>query len=191
MERVIDSEGAGIWTCATGEGPALLMLNGSACSDYLGPVAEMVAHRRTVCRFEPRGCGRSARDGNYDLATLMTDIESVRASYGIERWVVGGHSAGPNLALAYAMYRPDTVEGIFGIAGGNFLNDRDWHRAYDAGLEEGGDETGDLDFDYDPQVLRDFNREWKAFIKSPDAFRRLADLPMPCAFVALSACLKY
>ena len=113
----------------------------------------------------------------------MTDLESIRASYDLDRWVLAGHSAGPNLALAYAMYRPDTVEGIVGIAGGNFMNDRDWHRAYDDGPAAGGDETGDLHFDSDPEVLTQLNREWKAFIKSPDVFRRLADLTMPVSLL--------
>ena len=183
MERYIASAGARLWTVASGDEPPLLLLNGSACSDYLEPVADMLGGRRTMIRFEPRGCGRSTRDGNYDLATSMTDLESIRASYDVDRWVLAGHSAGPNLALAYAMYRPDTVEGIVGIAGGNFMNDRDWHRAYDDGLAAGGDETGDLHFDSDPEVLTQLNREWKAFIKSPDVFRRLADLTMPVSLL--------
>ena len=48
------------------------MFNGGpGCDDYLGPVAEMIDDLCQVIRFEPRGCGRSDWDGNYDIDTTL------------------------------------------------------------------------------------------------------------------------
>ena len=57
-------------------------------------------------RFEPRGCGRSTWDGHYDLDTLLADAETIRAAYAVDRWIVAGHSAGVDVALAYALRYP-------------------------------------------------------------------------------------
>ena len=183
MERFVDSGQARLWTTQMGKGPPLLLLNGSACSDYLAPVSHMLEHRHTVIRFEPRGAGRSSWDGHYDLATLLADIEAIRRSYGVESWTLVGHSAGVNHALVYATRHPEVIAGVVGMAGGVFVSDRDWHRAYDAGLDAGGDETGDLAFDSDPELLAESNREWKAFIKTPGVLRQLADLAIPCVLL--------
>jgi proline iminopeptidase len=39
----------------------------------------------------------------YTIETCLTDLESVRAHYGIDRWIIGGHSWGADLALIYAL----------------------------------------------------------------------------------------
>ncbi|MGI6561937.1 MAG: hypothetical protein ACOX3Q_05165 [Clostridia bacterium] len=45
-----------------------------------------------VIRFEQRGCGRSTIDYSCDVETCVSDLEYIRRFYGIDQWIVGGHS---------------------------------------------------------------------------------------------------
>ncbi len=163
---------------------ALLMFNGGpGCDDYLGPVAAMIDDLCRVIRFEPRGCGRSDWDGNYDIDTLLDDAEAVRREYGVERCIVAGHSFGPNAALAYALRYPSRVIGLIGIAGGSLLNDRTWSDAFHRALEEVGENLGGLAFTVDPAVGPQGNHSWREYIKRPTLFREVADLHIPAVFI--------
>ena len=162
----------------------MLMFNGGpGCDDYLGPVAGMIDDLCRVIRFEPRGCGRSDWDGNYDIDTLLTDAERVRQAYGVDECIVAGHSFGPSVALAYALRYPTRVIGLIGISGGYMLNDRTWSEAYHKGLEEVGEDTGGHEFKADPNVNRKGNCDWRKYIKRPTLFREIADLDIPAVFV--------
>lgn len=62
--------------------------------------------------FDQRGCGESTPYASLEANTtwdLVDDIESVRESLGIDRWLVFGGSWGSALALAYAQAHPDRV----------------------------------------------------------------------------------
>ena len=68
-------------------------------------------HYRTVL-FDQRGCGRSTPHASVENNTtwdLVADIERIRESLGIERWIVFGGSWGATLALIYAQAHPDRV----------------------------------------------------------------------------------
>jgi proline iminopeptidase len=182
-ERFVDAGGARLWTVTAGAGPAVLLFNGGpGCDDYLGPVADMMSRSCQVIRFEPRGCGRSTWDGKYDLGTLLDDAEAIREACGVERWILVGHSAGVDTALAYALRHRARVTGLIGLAGGRLVNDREWHRAYDEQREARGEDKGPA-FHSDPAVNVVGNREWKAYIQRPDLFREVADLDLPCVFI--------
>lgn len=78
--------------------------------------------RWRVVLFDQRGCGKSTphaelRDNT--TWTLVADIERLRESLGIERWVVFGGSWGSTLALAYAETHPERCLGL--ILRGIFL----------------------------------------------------------------------
>ena len=182
--RYVISGTAQLWSTASGHGPPLLMFNGGPGSDdYLGPIAEMIDDLCRVIRFEPRGCGRSDWDGNYDVDTLLADAEAVRREYGAERCIVAGHSFGPSAALAYALRYPSRVMGLIGIAGGNVLNDRTWSESYHKALEEVGEDLGGHEDKADPAVNPDGNRSWREYIKRPTLFREIADLDIPAVFI--------
>jgi proline iminopeptidase len=179
-EQFVDSEGAQLWTISEGNGiPVVLCNGGPGCCDYLAPVAAMLDDIAQVIRFEARGCGRSDPLPPYTMETCLADLEAVRQHYDIERWIVGGHSAGADLALAYALAYPERVLGFICISGGRIHNDREWHRIY----SERRDQELEIlpAFDYPPnlEVNAQVNRSWKEHIQRPSLLRELAHLDRP------------
>ncbi len=77
----------------------------------------MVEDRLCVHRYDQRGSGRSRSDGPFDVGTLIADLEALREHWGHERWLVGGHSWGANLALLYAVEHPDRTRAVIYLAG--------------------------------------------------------------------------
>ncbi|MCH7931826.1 MAG: prolyl aminopeptidase [Proteobacteria bacterium] len=77
-------------------------------------------HYRIVI-FDQRGAGRSTPLGELTDNTtphLVADIERLRETLGIERWIVFGGSWGSTLALAYAQSHPEramalVLRGVF------------------------------------------------------------------------------
>ncbi|MFC0240087.1 prolyl aminopeptidase [Rhodopseudomonas telluris] len=73
------------------------------------------AQRYHTVLFDQRGAGRSRPKGGRDANTLphlVADMETIRTTLGIERWLVVGGSWGATLALAYAQAHPQRVSGI-------------------------------------------------------------------------------
>jgi proline iminopeptidase len=157
----------------------ILCPGGPGCCDYLGPVAACVDDVARVYRFEPRGCGRSSSAGPYDLTTALADLDALRAALGLERWVVGGHSWGADLALAYALGHPGRVRALVSLSGSGIQNDREWHEAYRAGRDAGRDQTPAFDYPVKIEVNRVGNASWRAFIKDPALLRRIAEQTVP------------
>jgi proline iminopeptidase len=65
--------------------------------------------------FDQRGAGRSLPKGRREANTLqhlIADMETIRARFGFERWLLVGGSWGATLALAYAQAYPDRVSGL-------------------------------------------------------------------------------
>ncbi|BBD99947.1 prolyl aminopeptidase [Sphingobium amiense] len=79
--------------------------------------------RYDVLLFDQRGCGRSTPHAGLDANTtwhLVADIERLRETMGVDRWLVFGGSWGSTLALAYAQTHVERVtelvlRGIFGV----------------------------------------------------------------------------
>ena len=186
-ERFIQSGEARLWTTVSGTGMPVLFFNGGpGCDDYLEPVAELIDERCQVIRFEPRGCGRSDWDGHYDLDTLLQDAEVIREAYGCDRWLLLGHSYGPNVALAYALRHPSRTIGLIGIAGGKIVDDRSWSETYHERLDTVGEDLGGKQFHADPEVNRRGNASWGAYCHRSSLLRDLADLEIPCVFINAS-----
>ena len=191
MERRLDNAGTRIWSTCNGLGTALILCNGGpGCDDYLGPVSEMIEDICRVVRFEQRGCGRSDRDKRYDLHTTVDDIDFVRRAYEFERIIVGGHSAGVDLALAYAIKYPANVIGIVGISGGRVVNDREWSRTYHENLEKKGEDIGGKVFDADRDVTKMGNASWRKFITRPTLLQELSNIKVPAVFINAGADIR-
>jgi len=140
----------------------------------------------TVVRFEQRGCGRSDWDKHYDLNTTLSDIDFVRRAYGFNKVIIGGHSAGVGLSLAYALKHPDIVLGIIGISGGSIVNDRTWYKVYRESLERYGENNGGKEFRSDPDVNKIGNATWHDFITSPTLPGDISKLNIPAIFINAS-----
>ncbi|MBI2942309.1 MAG: alpha/beta hydrolase [Chloroflexi bacterium] len=127
----VDVPGASLWTVRQGDGPALVLCHGGpGLWDYLGPVADAVDDLATVYRYDQRACGRSTGDSRYDMAIAIADLEALREHWGVERWVVAGHSFGATLALAYCLTHPSRVSGLIYLSGTGV--DSAWHAEYRA-----------------------------------------------------------
>lgn len=182
MEEFVSSRDGRIWTTSEGEGPAVLLCNGGpGCCDYLQPVADMLKSDVRVIRFEQSGCGRSDPTPPYDIATCLQDMERVRLHYGLDRWIVGGHSWGADLALIYTLQFPERVVGFFCIAGGRFHNDREWHRLYDE--RRGLEVLPPMEFPPNMEVNRQGNASWKQYMQRPTLWRELSNLTIPGVFL--------
>lgn len=88
-----------------------------------------------IILFDQRGSGQSkphARLEDNNTPALIEDIETIRATLGIDRWVVFGGSWGSTLGLVYAQTHPELVLGL--ILRGIFLcRDEDIHWFYQHG----------------------------------------------------------
>ena len=184
-ERLIDAGGARLWVAEQGEGyPLMLASGGPGCCDYLEPVAAMLDDLVRVYRFEARGCGRSSPDGPYDLATTLSDLDKLRIALGHDRWLIGGHSWGADLALMYGLAYPQHTRAVLYLSGTGVQNDRQWHAAYEEG-RDAGREINPV-FAYPPNMV--VNRtgvdSWRRRIQEPGLLRQLADAPAPLLAVA-------
>lgn len=75
-----------------------------------GPKLEEFA---TVIYYEQRGSGRSDAPSDpedYHLGTLISDLDELRDSLGLEKMVLLGYSFGAELSLRYALQHPNRVE---------------------------------------------------------------------------------
>lgn len=106
-------KGCQFYTETQGQGPPAVLLHGGfGAYDYLAPVAGMIDDIVTCHRYDQRGCGRSGRERPWDGETYIADLDGLSCHWGHERWLLIGHSAGVELALAYAIRHPDRVTGL-------------------------------------------------------------------------------
>lgn len=94
-------------------------------------------HYRVIL-FDQRGCGRSRPHASIENNTtwhLVRDIELIRETLDISRWVVFGGSWGATLALIYAITHPERVANL--VLRSTFLMTRaelDWFYGGGAGM---------------------------------------------------------
>jgi proline iminopeptidase len=110
--------------------PAVFLHGGPGSGCNAGHRRYFDPARYRVVLFDQRGAGRSTPAGAIAQNTtqhLLHDLETIRESLGIARWLVFGGSWGATLALLHAQAAPDRVLGL--ILRGTFLArpcDLDW-----------------------------------------------------------------
>ena len=130
---VVTEDGCRLWTTDVGGGePLVLCHGGPGLWDMFGDLAEALASRVWVIRWDQRGCGRSERRGPYSLTRTVRDLDAVREHYGLDRVAVLGHSWGATLALRYALEHPDRVSKLVYVSGTGL--GREWHPHYERNL---------------------------------------------------------
>ena len=140
-QRVLDvGQGHRIYVeqCGNPAGVPVLVLHGGpggGCSPAMRRYFDPAVYR--VVLFDQRGCGRSRPHAVVEHNTtwdLVADIEVIRATLGIDRFVLFGGSWGATLALVYAISHPDHVRHL--VLRGVFLMTRaelDWFYGGGAG----------------------------------------------------------
>ena len=104
-----------------GQAPILYLHGGPGYNSYsfertIG--ARLEAHA-LVIYLDERGSGRSERpwDRNYEMATLIADVEALRDSLGAPKLIPMGHSFGGTIALEYSARYPQRVQKLVVIDG--------------------------------------------------------------------------
>jgi proline iminopeptidase len=110
--------------CGSEAGIPVVFLHGgpgSGCEPFHRQYFDPEKYR--IILFDQRGCGRStphAELQNNTTQDLIADIETIRAHFNIEKWLVFGGSWGSTLGLVYAETYPERVSGL--IMRGIFLS---------------------------------------------------------------------
>lgn len=94
-----------------GQGPALFLIHGiGARRTGWTKIVEQLKDRFTCISYDLRGHGQSPMPaGVFGLEELVDDLEALRATLGIERAHVAGHSLGGMIGPAYARRHPERV----------------------------------------------------------------------------------
>lgn len=99
--------------CGNPDGIPVVVLHGGpggGCSPSMRRYFNPEKYR--VILFDQRGCGRSRPHASVTDNTtwhLVADIELIRQTLGIEKWVVFGGSWGATLSLIYAQTHPEAA----------------------------------------------------------------------------------
>lgn len=114
--------------------------------------------------IDQRGSGKSTPFGGVESNTtqlLANDLEKIRKTLSIDKWILFGGSWGAALALYYAEHYPQHVSGI--VLRGTFLA-----RRYD------------VDWFFEKGASRLLPREWDAFVHGLEPFQRAAESVQDC-----------
>ncbi|MBU2359805.1 MAG: prolyl aminopeptidase [Alphaproteobacteria bacterium] len=118
-QRVLDvGDGHKVYVeqCGNPVGIPVVVLHGGpggGCSPAMRRYFDPAVFR--VVLFDQRGCGRSRPHASVVANTtwhLVDDIELIRKTLGIDRWIVFGGSWGATLALIYAQAHPTQVAAL-------------------------------------------------------------------------------
>ncbi len=122
MLEVGDGHRIYVEQCGNPQGIPVVVLHGGpggGCSPAMRRYFDPTIYR--IVLFDQRGCGRSRPHASVEHNTsqhLIRDIELIRETFGIDKWVVFGGSWGATLSLLYAQSHPDraahlVLRGVF------------------------------------------------------------------------------
>ncbi|HBO13463.1 MAG TPA: prolyl aminopeptidase, partial [Halieaceae bacterium] len=133
--------------------------------------------RYRIVLFDQRGCGRSRPHASLEANTtwdLVADMERLRETLGIERWLVFGGSWGSTLSLAYAQAHTEVVSELV-LRGIFLLREQEIRWFYQHGASEMYPDAWEAYLAPIPEAERDdlvqaFHRR----LTGPDEAERLA-----------------
>lgn len=116
-------DGNSIHWCRSGNPdgmPALLLHGGPGSGSSDATRRFFDPDHYCIIQFDQRGCGKSvpsAAHPDTDMSVnttwhLVRDIETLRLFFGVDRWLVFGHSWGCTLALLYAQAHPARLRAL-------------------------------------------------------------------------------
>lgn len=116
MLDVGDGHSVYVEQCGNPDGVPVVVLHGGpggGCSPTMRRFFNPAVYR--IILFDQRGCGRSRPHASVDANTtwhLVRDIELIRTTLGVKKWIVFGGSWGATLSLIYAQAHPDQVHAL-------------------------------------------------------------------------------
>lgn len=115
--------GGNIWykvSGAGGETPVVLLHGGPGFSSFYLKPLEDIGDDRAVVRYDQLGGGKSDKITDttmFNFAHFVSELDSLRAHLGVDKWHVVGHSWGTMLGMEYYRAHPDRVASLtFGSA---------------------------------------------------------------------------
>ncbi len=118
MPTVRTADGAELYWEERGEGPSVVIASqffGSP-SVFAGLIELLSEHHRVIT-YDPRGIGRSSRQGPYDIATDGADLGTIIEDACRGTAVIVAMADGSNRAVRLAADRPELVQAIVCVAG--------------------------------------------------------------------------
>ena len=108
QQGFVDAHGVLIYYETLGRGAPLMIVHGGPGADhtYFLPYLLPLARHNKLVFIDERGSGQSQKLSNpagYTVENMVEDVEAVRASLGLGRMSLMGHSYGGVLAQAYAL----------------------------------------------------------------------------------------
>ena len=145
----LDRDGVRVHYEVAGSGPAVLLSHGFGASSHMFRAnLPALTTGHTVVTWDQRGHAGSdspADPDAYSVALAVADMTAILDAVGAERAVVGGHSLGGYLSLAFHLAHPDRVSALILIDTGPGYRSDDgrakWNRmaeAYAADLDARG-----------------------------------------------------
>lgn len=115
--RFTTGDGVALAYTVGGQGLPCLFVHGGpgSGSEVVEKLAgEVLQKHFRMIYLDQRGSGRSASDAkkNYTLERVIEDMEELRTSLKIDKWVLMPHSFGGIIATAYARKHPDRIAGL-------------------------------------------------------------------------------
>ena len=112
----LDRDGVQIYYETHGSGPAILLTHGfSATAAAWQPQVEALAQRYQLITWDMRGHGQSDSPDDpaaYSEALTIGDMATLLETHSVEQAVIGGHSLGGYLSLAFNVTHPARVKGL-------------------------------------------------------------------------------
>jgi proline iminopeptidase len=104
-----------------GLAPMLYLAGGPGYNSYSfeKTIGSRLERHVQMIYFDERGTGRSERPSNedYQMATLIQDVEALRKPIGVQQLSLMGHSFGGTVALEYAARYPENVQKLIIVDG--------------------------------------------------------------------------
>ncbi|PZU47980.1 MAG: peptidase S33 [Sphingomonas sp.] len=120
VEMRVPTMGGNLYARGNGplaDGPApVLFLHGGPGGSHLGMVGALpLADTRGVILYDQLDCGLSDRPGDrsgWNVDRFVSEIDSMRRAFNLDRFHLSGTSWGGTLALEYAARRPEGLESL-------------------------------------------------------------------------------
>ncbi len=112
----LERKGTKVYYETSGKGPGLLLTHGFGATSRMWRTQSGVLDRQNeMIRWDLRGHGRSASPTNeslYGVNEAIADMLALLDESGQERAIIGGHSLGGYLSLAFYLKHPERVRAL-------------------------------------------------------------------------------